>query len=78
MRGKRELDNLLLRARVRDSLLPSNRVRDSKEVTGEDGQIEVDLELEGEDGVEGDEEVPSRVDRLLRRHKLNEWTESEE
>jgi hypothetical protein len=76
MRGRRELDNLLPSLRVRDSLLPNNRDRDSKEVTGEEGQNEVDQELEGEgeEGVEGDEVVLSRVDRLLRRHKAERET----
>jgi len=71
MRGRRELDNLPLSLRDRDSLLPNNRDRDSKEVTGEEGRNEVDQELEGEgvEGAEGDEEVLSRVDRLLRRHE---------
>ena len=69
MRGRRELDNLLLSLRDRDSLLPNNKDRDSKEVTGEEGRNEVDQELEGEVGVEGDEVVLSRVDPLLRRHK---------
>lgn len=71
MRGRRELDNLPLSLRDRDSLLTNNRDRDSREVTGEEGQNEVDQELEGEgeEGVEGGEEVLSRVDRLLKRHE---------
>ena len=43
----------------------------------------MDQELEGEEGVEGDEEVLSRVDPLLRRHesraqRVTGLTESEE
>jgi len=68
MRGRRELDNLLLslqpglnRVRVKDKD-KDNRVK----AVGVEGQIEVELEPEGVVEVEGDEEVVSRVDKLKR------------
>lgn len=71
MRGRKVLDNLLLRGRLKvkvNRTRDSSKDRDNREETGVEGRIEVDLELVGEVEEVEEEVVPNnRVVRLLKK-----------